>query len=81
MMPYVERDGTTAIVGLYARPQPARAEELLADDDPEVVAFENPPKPAPETTATTADDLDRALVTKGVLTATDIETAKKTRTL
>lgn len=78
-MPYVERDGGNNIIGVYARPQPGTAEELLADNDPEVLAFRNPPKPAPETTPTTADDLERALIAAGVLTTTSIDDAKKTR--
>lgn len=78
-MRYVERDLGGAIVATYARPQPGRAEELLPDDNPEVVAFQNPPAPPPETTPTTADDLERAMIAKGVVTVVDIETAKKTR--
>lgn len=44
-MPYVERDGGV-IVAVYARPQPGRAEEALADNDAELVAFLTP-APAP----------------------------------
>lgn len=41
-MPYVERkDGK--VVGLYANLQTGYAEEKLAEDHPEVVAFLNPP--------------------------------------
>lgn len=43
-MPYVERDGGT-VVGLYANKQPGLPEEFLDDNDPEVVAFRNPPPP------------------------------------
>lgn len=40
-MPYVaRREG--AVVGLYANRQPGYAEEWLADDDAEVLAFRNP---------------------------------------
>lgn len=47
-MPYVERrDGK--VIGLYANAQQGYAEELLADDDAEVVAFNNPPEPVPQT--------------------------------
>ncbi len=38
-MPYVERDGTLKVIGLYGSPQPGKAEELLRETDPEVVAF------------------------------------------
>jgi hypothetical protein len=38
---YVERQNG-AIVGAYRVPQPGYAEEEIADDDPEVVAFLNP---------------------------------------
>lgn len=40
-MTYVERrDGK--IVGVYAIPQPGYAEEEIADDHPDLVAFRNP---------------------------------------
>ena len=59
-MPYVERRNG-AVAGLYANPQPGYAEEFLADDHPEVVAFTRPP------TATEMDDrlLNAALVAEG----------------
>ena len=41
-MVYVERDGG-AVVGIYANPQPGRAEEELADNHADVLAFRNPP--------------------------------------
>lgn len=41
-MPYVERNNG-AVVGLYANKQPGYAEEWLADDAAEVVAFRSPP--------------------------------------
>jgi hypothetical protein len=40
-MPYVQRDGSGTINGLFANPQPSFAEEYLPDDNPEVVAFLN----------------------------------------
>ncbi len=46
-------------------------------------AFTAPPAPAPrpppEDTPTRAEDIARALIAKGTLTATDIANAKKTR--
>jgi len=44
-MPYVSRGDSGNINGLFANPQPGYAEEFLPDDDPEVVAFLNPPPP------------------------------------
>lgn len=44
-MPYVSRDDSGKINGLYANPQPGFGEEYLPDDDPQVVAFLNPPLP------------------------------------
>ena len=48
-MPYVHRS-EGAIVGLYANPQAGYAEEYLADDHADVVAFRNPPAPVPSLT-------------------------------
>lgn len=44
-MPYVGRDEHGAVNGCYASPQPGYAEEWLEDNDPEVIAFLNPPLP------------------------------------
>jgi len=44
-MKFVERDQSGKIIAVYGLPQPGRAEEGKADDDPELVAFENPPAP------------------------------------
>ncbi|MBB4407105.1 hypothetical protein [Agrobacterium radiobacter] len=41
---YVQRVETGAIVGLYASFQEGFAEEFLEDDNPEVIAFLNPPE-------------------------------------
>lgn len=58
-MPYVQRrDGV--VCGLYAVLQPGVAEELLADDHPDVVAFFNPP-PDPRRVA----DENERLAAKG----------------
>lgn len=48
-MPYVQRN-EGVVVGLYANLQPGYAEEFLADDSPEVVAYLNPPAPVPSLT-------------------------------
>ena len=51
-MPYVQRDGNNAVVGVYAQAQPGYAEEWLEDDDAEVVAYLAPPEtaaPEPQT--------------------------------
>lgn len=42
-MPYVERDETGVVKGVYANAQSGYAEEELADDHPDIVAFRNPP--------------------------------------
>jgi hypothetical protein len=39
MMPYVQRDVSAKIVGLYAASQPGYAEEFLAANAPEVTAY------------------------------------------
>lgn len=38
-MPYVQRDGNENIIGVFAQPQPGSAEEYLADDHADVLAF------------------------------------------
>lgn len=45
MIVYVERDESGKIIGVYANFQEGFAEEALPEDDPEVVAFLNPPPP------------------------------------
>ncbi|MBY4589488.1 hypothetical protein [Rhizobium redzepovicii] len=44
-MPYVSRSASGAINGLFEQMQEGFAEEFLPDDNPEVVAFLNPPPP------------------------------------
>lgn len=44
-MPFVQRNETSAVVGVYANPQPGYAEEWLEDDDAAVVAYRSPPIP------------------------------------
>jgi len=52
MLYYVERDGSGAIIALYANPQEGRTDpEPLPDTDPEVAAFLNPPPPMPTLTS------------------------------
>ena len=46
-MPYVQRDLKGKIVGVYANPQPGRAEEFLAEDHPEIIEFREA-NPVPE---------------------------------
>jgi len=38
-MPYVQRDQSNKITGVFARPQPGNATEFVDDSDPEVVEF------------------------------------------
>ncbi|MGI8397810.1 hypothetical protein ACRYWZ_15665 [Agrobacterium deltaense] len=49
-MVFVQRNPSGKIIGVYECKQDGYAEELLADDDPEVIAFLNPePEPEPIT--------------------------------
>jgi hypothetical protein len=67
-MPYIERkDGK--VIGIYANAQPGYAEELLADDHPDIVAFNNPPPPVPQTVSMAQARL--ALIGAGLFTAID----------
>lgn len=43
-MPYIQRNESGVIVGVYVSLQPGFAEEWLEDNDPEVIAFLNPPE-------------------------------------
>jgi hypothetical protein len=45
-MPYVQRDGSNNVTGLYQVLQAGYAEEFLADNDPAVIAYRNPPPTA-----------------------------------
>ena len=45
-MPFVQRDKSGVVMGLYANRQPGYAEEELASDDPEVLAYLTPKVPA-----------------------------------
>lgn len=59
-MPYVQRDLQGKITGLYARPQPGRAEEYLPEDEPDVRAFrEKHPTPPGLLKRPTEKDLER----------------------
>lgn len=41
-MPFVQRDQSGKVVGLFNEPQPELAEEFLTDDNAEIVAFHVP---------------------------------------
>lgn len=45
-MAYIDRDGSNAIIAVYKNQQSV-GQEFLDDNDPEVVAFLNPPAPTP----------------------------------
>lgn len=62
-MPYVQRD-RGAITGIFARPQPGFAEEFLAPDDADVVAFRNRTPSAP-----TADQVESRILDNPLLAA------------
>ncbi len=70
-MAYVERRGGV-IVGVYASPQPGIAEEVVADDAPEVVAFRN----APTIAANAERDKHAALVAQVTGIVADLATYK-----
>jgi hypothetical protein len=75
-MVFVERqDGV--ITGLYANFQEGYAEEELADDDPEVVAFKAPKERGP-TVVDNLAALKQALIDKGVITDDEVTTAATT---
>jgi hypothetical protein len=67
-MPYVElKDGI--IAALYANPQPGQADEFLADDHPDVVAFRLPVAQIPQTVSMAQARL--ALIGAGLFTVID----------
>lgn len=79
-MPYVERDGNGDITGVFNVKQPSIAEELLADNDPEIVAFRTPPPPPPKSAATlTAEELATQMIKDGTMTQAKIEAIKAAR--
>ncbi len=65
-MKYVRRD-RGVIVEACARPQPGRAEEAVADNDAELMAFLDPPARASELEA-----LKAALARKNIVTEAEI---------
>lgn len=75
---FIERDGGGAIKGVYRQRQPGYAEEELADDHPDVLAF-HAATPATPLAALTlyAGDLADLLVAKGVLTRAEVDAKKK----
>lgn len=73
-MSYVQRDSNGKIKGVYANLQPGYAEEFLPDNNAEIVAYLTP-KPVPKQLS--IEDLSALLVSKGVVTQTDIDGKKK----
>ncbi|WP_342714455.1 hypothetical protein AAFG22_14865 [Bradyrhizobium sp. B024] len=67
-MPYVQRN-EGAVCGVYANLQPGFAEEFLADDDAEVVAFLNPPPPVPSSVSDR--QFFQQLAVEGIITQDD----------
>jgi|GEM_PF-1412149 len=60
-MPYVQRNQSQQVIGIFEQPQPGYAEEFLADDHADVVAFLTPPITA------TPLQVRRALLAAGLL--------------
>lgn len=56
-MPYVDRDQSGTITSVYASPQPGLSLEEVPETDPGVQAIRNPPRPPPENTPATGDDV------------------------
>jgi len=70
-MRYVQRDKDGKVVGHFACPQPY-AQEELADDHPEVLAFDAPPvRPPPR--KSDVDALRELLVEKQIVTQAEID--------
>jgi hypothetical protein len=67
-MPYVQREEGT-IVGTFSNVQKGFAEEFLPDDNPEVVAFLNPPPPPIESVS--ARQFKLQLLAAGLLDQVD----------
>lgn len=70
-MPYVQRDGSGNIIGVYANPQPGYATEFLAAGNAAVVAFLMPSLPVPNPVTV----LQTALIDKGVIVEADLTAA------
>ncbi len=68
-MPFVERDGSGVVKGTYANPQPGFAEEFLADDHPDVVAFNGRPVRA---LPVTTEELIDVLIAKDLIVDADL---------
>lgn len=76
-MPYVQRDASGKVCGVYANPQPEYAEEFLADDDSLVAAYLNPPPPP--VTQVTPRQARLALLEAGLLGAIETKLRAKNR--
>lgn len=73
-MPYVERDGSGNVVGVYQNRQPGYAEESLPADHADIAAFKNRASPKPEITAR---ELVEVLKTKNLIAETDLPPGKR----
>ena len=76
-MPYARREAGV-IVGLAANPSSTYPEQV-ADNDPEVISFLNPPKKTIEETALLGEDIERILVNHLGITTGQINQAKRDR--
>jgi len=75
-MPYVQRENG-AIIGTYYGSLDGVAEEFLADDDPEVVTFLNPPPPPVESVS--ARQFKLQLLAAGLLDEVDAWIASQSK--
>ena len=78
-MPYVQRDTSGAVCGVYVNPQPGYAIEYLSDADPLVIAFLNPPPPVPQSISDR--QFFQQLAVQGVITQVEALSAVKTGTI
>jgi len=74
-MPYVQRDKSGNITGVYNMPQPGLADTFLAEDDPAVVAYRNLTVVSPVAPIAA---LQAALIAKGVIVQADVTAATAT---
>ncbi|WP_064696056.1 hypothetical protein [Rhizobium aegyptiacum] len=75
-MPYVMRNAEGDICGLFEQPQAGFAEELLAADDPAVIAFNNKPLPV---ASVSARQFKLQLLAAGLLDGVDAWVAQQSR--
>ena len=74
-MPYIQRDRDNKIIGSFANPQ-SYAQELLADDDTELLAWVVSRHPTTRR-KTELEALLELIVEKNIITKTEIDTKRQ----